>query len=51
MREPGTPWITIVTAPGPHDTEHPGIGMGMPVPPNKDWNNRYPVPPLTRKGG
>jgi len=52
MRNPGTMWTTIVTAPGPHDDESPGLGGGVQVPVNKNWAIRktYP-PPLTRKGG
>ncbi len=50
MREPGTNWITIVTAPGPHTTETPGGGPGG-APARANYNMAGPVPMLTRKGG
>jgi hypothetical protein len=50
MREPGTNYITIVTAAGPHTTEHPGIAAGFRPGPGANAPV-YSVPPLTRKGG
>ena len=49
MREPGTNFITIVTAEGPHTTQHPGTTGGRLVMANN--RNQNPVVPLTRKGG
>lgn len=50
MREPGTNYVTIITAPGPHDTEHGGSTGGTVVGANNAVRKTYPGP-LTRKGG
>ena len=50
MQEPGTNYLTIVTADGPHTLEKPGITGGITL----HANNNTPstgVAPLTRKGG
>jgi hypothetical protein len=49
MREPGTNYITIVTAPGPHNVQNPGVTGG--IVPGANNRKQTPVPPLTRKGG
>lgn len=49
MREPGTNYVTIVTAPGPHTTEQPGVSGGK-----ASFGAFHPQggqPPLTHKGG
>jgi hypothetical protein len=50
MREPGTNFITIITAAGPHTTEAPGIAAGFRPKPGSNMPVGS-VPPLTRKGG
>ena len=49
MIEPGTNWLTIVTADGPHTTEHPGVNGGRLGMANYRAQDR--IAPLTRKGG
>lgn len=49
MREPGTNYLTIITAPGPHTTEVPATGTGK-----ADFAAFFPQgnqPMLTMKGG
>jgi len=48
-QEPGTNYMTIVTAEGPHTLEKPGIGGGLTMRANNRTQN--PVPRLTHKGG
>jgi hypothetical protein len=52
MREPGTNYVTLITAPDPHNTETPGTGGGIMVH-NGDNSIRKQsaVRPLTHKGG
>jgi len=50
QREPGTNFITIITARGPHTTENPGVADGVVLGPGSNMKVS-PVPPLTRKGG
>ena len=49
MIEPGTNYYTIITAEGPHTTEHPGVTGGTVVMANN--RDQKPVERLTRKGG
>ena len=49
MLEPGTNYYTIITAEGPHTTEHPGVTGGTVVMQNN--RDQKPVERLTRKGG
>jgi hypothetical protein len=49
MREPGTNYYTIITAPGPHTDDTPGVTGGK-----ASFGAFHPqggVPPLTHKGG
>lgn len=48
-QEPGTNYLTIVTADGPHTLEKPGITGGVTV--HENNRRQSPVAPLTRKGG
>jgi hypothetical protein len=50
MIEPGSNFITIITAAGPHTTELPGIAAGFRPKPGSNMPVSS-VPPLTRKGG
>ncbi len=49
MLEPGTNYYTIITAEGPHTTEHPGVTGGTVVMANN--RQHATVERLTRKGG
>jgi hypothetical protein len=52
MREPGTNFVTIITAPGPHTTEAPGIVGGIPAKAlSLAFHPQGNQPPLTHKGG
>lgn len=49
MREPGTNWYTLITAPGPHTTEQPGVSGGKAS--FAAFHPQGGQPPLTSKGG
>lgn len=49
MREPGTNYVTIITAPGPHTTEQPGVTGGKAS--FAAFHPQGGQPPLTSKGG
>ena len=52
MREPGTNYVTIITAPGPHTTDTPGVVGGIPVKAlSLAFHPQGGQPPLTAKGG
>ena len=49
MREPGTNWYTVITAPGPHTTEQAGVSGGKAS--FAAFHPQGGQPPLTSKGG
>jgi hypothetical protein len=49
MREPGTNYYTIITAPGPHTTDTPGVAGGKAS--FAAFHPQGGQPPLTHKGG
>lgn len=49
MREPGTNYYTVITAPGPHNTEQPGVTGGKAS--FAAFHPQGGQPPLTAKGG
>jgi hypothetical protein len=49
MREPGTNYVTIITAPGPHTVDTPGVTGGKAS--FLAFHPQGGQPPLTAKGG